>query len=91
MSSDRTTGTIDEKGRITIPKHVRERLDLSPGERIELDVENGSIVVRPKISREEFVEEMAGCINSETRREDAPDLDPVELKKDWLSDLPSEP
>ncbi|MDZ7688131.1 MAG: AbrB/MazE/SpoVT family DNA-binding domain-containing protein [Halobacteriales archaeon] len=72
------TRKIDDKGRVTIPKGVRESLGLEPGEEVRLSVEGGSVVVRPMVSREEFIEEMVGCINEETRREDAEEVDPFD-------------
>lgn len=81
--------TVEEKGRVTIPKAMRESLGLEPGDRIHVEVADGHVLVRPSVSREEFIA-MAGCINDETRREDAEEIDPTELKKIWTGDLPSE-
>jgi len=72
------TRRIDDKGRVTLPKDVRRSLGLEPGQEVRLSVEGGSVVVRPKVSREEFVEEMVGCVNEETRREDAEKVDPFD-------------
>lgn len=69
---------IDDKGRVTIPKELRERLGLEPGERVRLDVEDGRLVVRLQVSREEFVETMEGCIDEETLREDAEEIEPTD-------------
>lgn len=81
---------IDSKGRVTIPEGIRRRLALEAGEHVEVDVEDGAVVIRPKsqVSRSEFVEPMEGCITAETRREPAGSLSPDELKADWTSDLP---
>lgn len=88
MGVDDETRRIDGKGRITIPRSIRESLDLESGEEVSVELENGSVVIRPRVSRTEFVETMAGCINSATRAEDAEPADPRELKADWTSDLP---
>ena len=72
------TKKIDKKGRLTLPKELRESLGLEPGQEVRLSVEGGGVVVRPKVSREEFTEEMVGCINEETRREDAEEVDPFD-------------
>lgn len=37
---------VDDRGRITIPKMVRERLGIVPGDEFELDVEGSRIVLR---------------------------------------------
>ena len=38
---------LSEKGQITIPADVRKRLGLRPGDRIEVMVSGGSIILRP--------------------------------------------
>ena len=40
---------IGEKGRVTIPKELRERLGFEPGERVSIGVLNEEIVVKPSI------------------------------------------
>jgi AbrB family looped-hinge helix DNA binding protein len=72
------TRRLDEKGRLTLPKELRESLGLEPGQEVRLSVEGGGVVVRPRVSREEFAEEMVGCVNEETRRDDAEDVDPFD-------------
>ena len=74
---------IDEKGRITLPKSVRERMNLEPGETVEDD----RVVLRPRVSREVFIETMEGCLTEETRASNAQRMDPLDLKEDWTSDL----
>jgi len=83
--------SLDEKGRITIPKPFREQLGIEPGDRVSVDVESGRVVVTPEgtASREEFVDAMEGCLSSETRTGDPPDVDPIDLKDEWTEDLPN--
>jgi AbrB family looped-hinge helix DNA binding protein len=57
--------TIDEKGRVTIPKAAREALGLEPGADVRIEVEDDRIVVRSRVSREEFIEAMEGCLTEE--------------------------
>lgn len=80
---------VDEKGRITIPQEIRESLHIDPGEEVDVALEEGRIVIQPSISRQEFAETLEGCINDETRADDAEPMDPLAMKEDWTSDLPN--
>lgn len=43
---DMPRGTVTSKGRVTIPKSVRDALNLRPGDRIDFGVRDGAIVGR---------------------------------------------
>lgn len=88
MSIDGEDRRLDEKGRVTIPQRIRERLNLEPGENVRITVEDGTVVIRPRVSRSAFVESMRGCITTDSKADDAPSIDPADLKADWTSDLP---
>lgn len=88
MSTDSEDRRVDTKGRVTIPQSIRERLNIEAGEHVDIEIEDGAVVIRPQISRREFIDTMEGCITSETRRESAEPISPEELKADWTSDLP---
>ncbi|MBS7648764.1 MAG: AbrB/MazE/SpoVT family DNA-binding domain-containing protein [Candidatus Bathyarchaeia archaeon] len=70
--------SIDNKGRILIPKKIREMVRLKAGGKARLKVEDEKIIIMPPISPEEFMEEMEGCIRNGT-----PTIDPLKLKKMW--------
>ena len=42
-----TTLTIDKAGRIVLPKPVREELQLSPGDSLEIDSSEERVILRP--------------------------------------------
>jgi antitoxin PrlF len=42
------TTTITSKGQVTLPKSVRDRLKLKPGDRLDVVVEGERIVLLPK-------------------------------------------
>ena len=70
--------TIDNKGRILIPKEIRDKVGLQTGGKARLKVEKEKILIMPPISPQEFIKEMEGCIIEGT-----PVLDPLKLKKIW--------
>ncbi len=41
-----STSTITSKGQTTIPKEIRDRLHVQPGDRIEFVIQDGTVVVR---------------------------------------------
>jgi AbrB family looped-hinge helix DNA binding protein len=46
-NTEHETVTIDDRGRITLPKHIRDRLQLGEGDDLDLDLEEGEIHLRP--------------------------------------------
>jgi AbrB family looped-hinge helix DNA binding protein len=48
------TAVLSEKGQITIPKIVRQKLGLLPGAVLELDAVNGTLVGRKKVAQDVF-------------------------------------
>ena len=70
--------TVDRKGRVQIPKAVRDKVGLQVGGKARLKIEKENIVIMPPISPEEFIKEMEGCINEGTSV-----MDPLKLKKMW--------
>ncbi len=47
MKVRNTTAKITSKGQITIPKEVRDELEVSPGDSLHFRVEDGSAVMTP--------------------------------------------
>lgn len=70
--------TIDCKGRVLIPKDIRDKVGLRIGGKARLRIEKENIIIMPPVSPEEFITEMEGCI-----KEGTPTLDPLNLKKMW--------
>jgi AbrB family looped-hinge helix DNA binding protein len=70
--------TIDRKGRVQIPKAIRDEVGLQVGGKARLKIEKENIVIMPPISADEFIKEMEGCI-----QEGTPTMDPMKLKKMW--------
>ena len=53
---------VDSKGRIVLPKEVRERLSITPGTEVEIHEEDGKAVVEPEDSPEQIIERMEQLI-----------------------------
>lgn len=72
--------TVDKKGRIVIPKHLREGLGLREGAKVKLTLKEEKILITRPITPEKFIHEMEGCIKEDSP---VPKINPLELKKIW--------
>jgi len=52
--------TITSKGQLTIPKQVRERLGLKPGDRLGFDLDGNAI--RLRVEKRRTLEELRGSL-----------------------------
>ena len=50
--------TVDSKGRIVLPKELRERLGITPGTEVEVRTEDGKAVVEPEVDPAAIIERM---------------------------------
>ena len=55
-----STATLTSKGQITLPKDVRDELNLKPGDKVEFEKRNGRYVLRP---RNRSILELAGILH----------------------------
>jgi len=49
---------IDTKGRVTLPKAVREDLGLEPGTEVEVRDEDGRVVIEPERDPEDIIADL---------------------------------
>lgn len=49
---------VDSKGRVVLPKSVRERLGISPGTEVTVREQDGKAVVEPEDDPEQVIERM---------------------------------
>jgi len=70
------TTSIDKRGRVVIPKELRERLDLKPEQSIFIEVRGKELVLKPALKVEKFMEELRGCVRGSRIRHS-------ELKEIW--------
>lgn len=54
---------LSKKGQITIPQDVRERLNLEPGDQLEFVDTNQGLILRRKISEQDF-EDLEGLADT---------------------------
>lgn len=71
------TNEVDKRGRVTIPKELREKADLKPGDRVRITASKDSVTIEKVIDLGTFIEELRGCITIEG------DLEPLQLKEIW--------
>jgi AbrB family looped-hinge helix DNA binding protein len=76
------SSTISSKGQITVPQEIRNRLGLSPGDRVEFVVENDRTVIRPVRSTSNPFDKYTGILGTFPGGE-------KEINA-WLRDLRSE-
>jgi AbrB family looped-hinge helix DNA binding protein len=54
--------TVSEKGQVTIPKQLRERLGIEPGQELDFSDENGRLVAR-KVQNRNPVDAVYGILS----------------------------
>ena len=66
--------TVDSKGRIVLPKEVRERLCITPGTEVEVREDDGKLIVEPEDNPRQIIERMEKLVGetSSRRRETTP-------------------
>jgi len=50
--------TVDSKGRIVLPKELRDQLGITPGTEVEVRTEDGKAVVEPEVDPETIIDRM---------------------------------
>jgi AbrB family looped-hinge helix DNA binding protein len=71
------TEEIDERGRITIPKELREKTGLKPKARVRITARKNGVNIEKAIDLSDFIDELKGCIMMKG------DVDPLRLKEIW--------
>jgi len=68
--------SLDNRGRIVIPKELREKLGLRPDQRFLIEVRGEEIILKPMLNVEKFISELKGCVHGSRIR-------PHKLKEIW--------
>lgn len=75
--------TVDERGRIVLPKDLRQAHGLTPGRPVIIESSEEGLIVRPALPLNEALDRLTGAINDSTRRPGARAVDPLDLKRQW--------
>jgi len=65
--------TVDRQGRITLPRTVRDALDLEAGSVVSFEITRDGVRLRRRISRADL-EKWVGCLSTS---DDLPDVDTI--------------
>ena len=80
VGNDMGTEEIDERGRITIPKELREKTGLKPKARVRITARKNGVSIEKAIDLSDFIDELRGCITIKS------DIDPMRLKEIWRTE-----
>jgi len=75
-----TTTVVDNKGRIVVPKHLRNEMRIAEGSRVNVQIEEERLVVSRAVEPDEFITEMEGFLQKSSK---VPLVDPLSLKRIW--------
>jgi AbrB family looped-hinge helix DNA binding protein len=67
---------IEERGRILIPKALREELKLKAGRKMLIETRDKEIIIKPVVDLKKLSTELRGCIKKSK-------IKPLEIKKIW--------
>lgn len=68
--------TLEDRGRIVVPKELRDRAGLKPGQKVLVEMEDDSLVIRKVADISLFSQELKGCIKKSR-------ISPLEMKRIW--------
>ena len=67
---------IDGRGRVVIPRELREKLKLRPAQKLRVETRDHELILRAVMGPEDFIKEMKGCVSGSK-------VKPEELKEIW--------
>jgi AbrB family looped-hinge helix DNA binding protein len=72
--------TLDRKGRIILPKALRNALGLTEGTEVTVSLERDQLVVSRLVDPNDFIRDMEGFVKESSG---LPLIDPLSLKRIW--------
>jgi len=73
-----TRSTVDEKGRIIVPKRLRSELGLVEGDEVDVRLEKTRLIVSKVVDPLDFIHDMEGFVMDDSA---LPLVDPLSLKR----------
>ncbi|MFC4246403.1 AbrB/MazE/SpoVT family DNA-binding domain-containing protein [Natribaculum luteum] len=71
--------TVDSKGRIVLPKEVRERLGIEPGTEVAVQEEDGKAIVEPETDPDRIIERMESLVEDAAAEREPRDYDDLDV------------
>jgi AbrB family looped-hinge helix DNA binding protein len=73
---------IDDRGRLTLPSKIRERLLIKSGDKLSIKVnKDNSITIKKSPTKEQIFKELVGCITTPIEEEGK--ITPEMIKSIW--------
>jgi AbrB family looped-hinge helix DNA binding protein len=71
---------IDDRGRLTLPAKIREKLLIKSGDKLSIKVDkDNSIIIQKSPTKEQIFKELVGCITTPLEEKVTPEL----IKSIW--------
>ncbi|KKM17227.1 hypothetical protein LCGC14_1677900 [marine sediment metagenome] len=65
---------IDDRGRLTLPSKIRDSLNIKPGDRLTIKVnQENMIILQKNPSKKEIFEKLVGCIKTPSKEKTTPE------------------
>ena len=64
--------TVTGKNQVTVPAKLARQLDIKAGTRLEWEISDGALIVRPLLSRHELAAQLAGSGRGWLKADDDP-------------------
>lgn len=61
--------TVGPKGQVVIPKDLREHLGLQSGAQVVFEIRGNTVIMKPAINPQEWVEEFASVVKRKLKKE----------------------
>jgi AbrB family looped-hinge helix DNA binding protein len=86
-----TIADVDDRGRVVIPKDLRQELGIRPGAQVRIERGEGGIVIRPQLPMREHLAKLKAAFAALPKTpKGRRGVDPMKLKEMWTEKLPKQ-